>query len=290
MVATMAARAHVVGCGCSRVSSSRVVPPLCAATQATASAAIAAFWREVVESQQSLEPREATLALTGCTDEDLLLEYIRSCSQLFGGHSCTVTAEPLPHAGSAAISVRVEPTSDAPLAAAIPGGESSPHGSRESALESMMDWFTAQLMACEIADVQPGNDDEIADDAAFVALGRSLLHTKSSAVTFAPTVQEMHRDFWTLVAEADYLQDGSGGAALFLAPSFSNYEMFDDFSLLIRSGLRYLVSSKIAVNAYHPLALTERLRSPVPTVHIYLDNEDLFANGDGTLTSLLQDM
>eukprot|EP00967_Tisochrysis_lutea_P028692 scaffold33465_cov34-Tisochrysis_lutea.AAC.1 len=58
--------------------------------------------------------------------------------------------------------------------------------------------------------------------------------------------------------------------------------MFDDFSLLIRSGLRYLVSSKIAVNAYHPLALTERLRSPVPTVHIYLDNEDLFANGDGT--------
>lgn len=103
------------------------------------------------------------------------------------------------------------------------------------------------------------------------------------ALCARPLLAPSARDSFHTICDA-------GGAALFLAPSFSNYEMFDDFSLLIRSGLRYLVSSKIAVNAYHPLALTERLRSPVPTVHIYLDNEDLFANGDGTLTSLLQDM
>jgi len=36
--------------------------------------------------------------------------------------------------------------------------------------------------------------------------------------------------------------------------------------------------------------MTERLRSPVPTVHIYLDNEDLFSEGNGSLASLLQGM
>ena len=39
---------------------------------------------------------------------------------------------------------------------------------------------------------------------------------------------------------------------------------------------------------YHPLAMSERLRAPVPTVHIYLDNEELFAEGDGSLATLLQ--
>ena len=80
------------------------------------------------------------------------------------------------------------------------------------------------------------------------------------------------------------------GAALFVAPAFTNFEIFDDFSLLVRSGLRYLVSPKIEVHVYHPLARSERLRAPMPTVHIYLDNEDLFADGDGTLASLLGSM
>lgn len=75
-----------------------------------------------------------------------------------------------------------------------------------------------------------------------------------------------------------------------MAPSFSNYEVFDDFSLLARSGLRYLVSPSIDVRVYHPLAPADRNRSPMPTVHIYLDNEDLLADGGGTLTSLLQNM
>jgi hypothetical protein len=75
-----------------------------------------------------------------------------------------------------------------------------------------------------------------------------------------------------------------------VAPSFSNYEVFDDFSLLARSGLRYLVSPSIDVRVYHPLAPADRNRSPMPTVHIYLDNEDLLADGGGTLTSLLQNM
>ena len=82
----------------------------------------------------------------------------------------------------------------------------------------------------------------------------------------------------------------AGGAALFVAPSFTNYDLFDDFSLLVRSGLRYLVSPKIVVNVYHPLAMAERLRAPQPTVHVYLDNDSLFAEGNGSLASLLQGM
>ena len=44
----------------------------------------------------------------------------------------------------------------------------------------------------------------------------------------------MHRDLWTLVAEAPFLADGSGGGALFVSPTFTNYDTFDDFVSLVR--------------------------------------------------------
>jgi hypothetical protein len=180
----------------------------------SAAGAIAGFWDEVVLAQQSRSSRTSTLLVKGCEDDALLLEYLNSCSELFGSDTCSITAA-ASAAGSSAISVHVEPNADAAADAALAATEASGSRpathSRDSALELMMDWFTAQLMACEIADIGPGDEeDAIADDAAFVALGRSLLHTKSSLVSFAPTVQEMHRDIWRMVADADYLQDGSG--------------------------------------------------------------------------------
>jgi len=116
----------------------------------TAAGAIAGFWEEVVEARRSNALREATLVVTDCKDEALLLEYMNSCSeQLFGGDTCSVTSESSAAAGTATISLRIEPAAsdladEARMAAA--GGETADH-SRESALELMMEWFTAQLMA-----------------------------------------------------------------------------------------------------------------------------------------------
>ena len=111
-----------------------------------------------------------------------------------------------------------------------------------------------------------------------------------------------------------YLANGEGGGALFLAPRFTNYEAFDDFSLLLRAGLRGLVSpdlvvqaraqfgaraharhpratprnsptaASVAPQAYHPLHGSKARRSPSPTIHIFRDSEDLLADGRGMET------
>ena len=112
-----------------------------------------------------------------------------------------------------------------------------------------------------------------------------------------------------------YLANGEGGGALFLAPRFTNYEAFDDFSLLLRAGLRGLVSpdlvvrararfgaraharphpratprnsptaASVAPQAYHPLHGSKSRRSPSPTIHIFRDSEDLLADGRGMET------
>ena len=47
---------------------------------------------------------------------------------------------------------------------------------RADALERLMDWFTAALITA--TDPNGGGDEE-ADERAFVALGRSILHTKA---------------------------------------------------------------------------------------------------------------
>ena len=89
-------------------------------------------------------------------------------------------------------------------------------------------------------------------EAKFVQMGRAILHTQKAEVSFASSVQEMHRDLWSLVESAPYLVEGGGGV-LFVAPRFNNYEVFDDFSLLVRSGLRGLVNSKLYLQSYHPI-------------------------------------
>ena len=151
---------------------------------------------------------------------------------------------------------------------------------RADALERLMDWFTAALITA--TDPNGGGDEE-ADERAFVALGRSILHTKAAKISFGATIPEMHRDVWSLVAAARFLSDGSGGGALFVAPSFNNFEIFDDFAHLVSSGLRHLVSTRLCVRAYHPLHPTPARRSPVPALHAFLDSDELFASSDSPI-------
>lgn len=226
MIASMTHGHQLAGSAQLRLGvASRCASAMACAASTSAAGAIAGFWDEVVLAEQSRSSRKSTLIVKGCKDDALLMEYLTSCSELFGSETCSVTTAVSATAGSSAISLHVEPSAyaapDAARAATEASGSAWPTHSRDSALELMMDWFTAQLMSCEIADIEPGDEDAIADDAAFVALGRSLLHTKSSLVSFAPTVQEMHRDLWRMVAEADYLQDGSGArpSPTLLAPT-----------------------------------------------------------------------
>lgn len=118
------------------------------------------------------------------------------------------------------------------------------------------------------------------EEANFIQMGRALLHTQKAEVSFASSLQEMHRDLWSLVESAPFLVQGGGGV-LFVAPRFNNYEVFDDFSLLVRSGLRGLVNSNLYVQAYHPLHRSPSLRAPVAAMHIFLDDAGLFLEGNG---------
>tara|TARA_B110001452_G_scaffold236499_1_gene215826 strand:- start:266 stop:658 length:393 start_codon:yes stop_codon:yes gene_type:complete len=121
------------------------------------------------------------------------------------------------------------------------------------------------------------------EEAKFVQMGRAILHTQKAEVSFASSVQEMHRDLWSLVESAPYLVEGGGGI-LFVAPRFNNYEVFDDFSLLVHSGLRGLVNSKLYVQSYHPIHRSPSLRAPVAAMHIFLDDDELFVEGNGVDT------
>lgn len=207
-------RAAVAAC----TPAARAAPAAAAATAGSgglsAAAAIAAFWSQVVETQKTQTRREATLPIEATADAALVLEYMNSCADLCRSDACSVTLPATEQAtADAAIRVVVEPTAASSLEPPpSPAREAAASTTREAALEQMMTWFTGALMACEIGDIDADADDAATDDETFVALGRSLLHTKSSEVTFAPTVQEMHADLWRLVAESDYLLDGSGGA------------------------------------------------------------------------------
>ena len=207
-------RAAVAAC----TPAARAAPAAAAATAGSgglsAAAAIAAFWSQVVETQKTQTRREATLPIEATADAALVLEYMNSCAHLCRSDACSVTLPATEQAtADAAIRVVVEPTAASSLEPPpSPAREAAASTTREAALEQMMTWFTGALMACEIGDIDADADDAATDDETFVALGRSLLHTKSSEVTFAPTVQEMHADLWRLVAESDYLLDGSGGA------------------------------------------------------------------------------
>ena len=171
-------------------------------------------------------------------------------------------------------------------------GESLPSQTEEEqllgteSLEKLLDWFTAQLITIG---AEEGNDDEEEEEpenSKFVMLGRALLHTKASRSCFAPSLYAMHRDLWELVAESTFLEDGSGGGVLFVTPNFTNFEAFDDFQLLLSTGLRHLVSKELTVTAYHPLHPSPSKRAPVPALHLFLDSKELFVEGSGDLTSL----
>jgi hypothetical protein len=331
---------------------------------AGAAPVVAAYWDEVCVAQQASSSRRAVLQPTAVDDADLVLEYLTSCGQLCAEEGCEVVAAFVDGAPSAAddgaeraISLQIDrcdaggptlvegvvaPTDAAAVAAAAADSVLTQKDERTRALESCMDWFTATLIAMD-------GPTEEQEEENFVLLGRSVLHTKAAEVSFAPTLQEMHRDCWRMVADAPcaappqlarvawraipgaipgarnspnppiplgrYLANGEGGGALFLAPRFTNYEAFDDFSLLLRAGLRGLVSpdlvvqararfgaraharphpratprnsptaASVAPQAYHPLHGSKSRRSPSPTIHIFRDSEDLLADGRGMET------
>ena len=265
---------------------------------AGAAPVVAAYWDEVCVAQQASSSRRAVLQPTAVDDADLVLEYLTSCGQLCAEEGCEVVAAFVDGAPSAAgdgaeraISLQIDrcdaggptlvegvvaPTDAAAIAAAAADSVLTQKDERTRALESCMDWFTATLIAMD-------GPTEEQEEENFVLLGRSVLHTKAAEVSFAPTLQEMHRDCWRMVADAPcaappqlarvawraipgaipgarnspnppislgrYLANGEGGGALFLAPRFTNYEAFDDFSLLLRAGLRGLVSPDLVVQA-----------------------------------------
>ena len=84
---------------------------------------------------------------------------------------------------------------------------------------------------------------------------------------------------------APYLARGGGGV-LFVAPKFSYYDAFDDFAALVRAGRRGLVNPQLRVAAYHPLARSVAMRAPFAAMHIFLDDEELFIEGTGSLDAL----
>ena len=43
----------------------------------------------------------------------------------------------------------------------------------------------------------------------------------------------------------------------------------------------------LQVNAYHPLHTSSKLRAPTPTIHVFLDSEELFVEGSGDLDQIL---
>ena len=277
---------------------------------AGAAPVVAAYWDEVCVAQQASSSRRAVLQPTAVDDADLVLEYLTSCGQLCAEEGCEVVAAFVDGAPSAAddgaeraISLQIDrcdaggptlvegvvaPTDAAAVAAAAADSVLTQKDERTRALESCMDWFTATLIAMD-------GPTEEQEEENFVLLGRSVLHTKAAEVSFAPTLQEMHRDCWRMVADAPcaappqlarvarraircnswraqfsespislrrYLANGEGGGALFLAPRFTNYEAFDDFSLLLRAGLRGLVSPDLVVQARARFGARAHARPP----------------------------
>ena len=171
-------------------------------------------------------------------------------------------------------------------------GESLPSRTEEEqlsgtkSLEKLLDWFTAQLITIGAEERNDDEDEEEPENSKFVMLGRALLHTKASRSSCAPSLYAMHRDLWELVTESTFLEDGSGGGVLFVTPNFTHFEAFDDFQLLVGTGLRHLVSKELTVTAYHPLHPSPSKRAPVPALHLFLDSTELFVEGSGDLTSL----
>jgi len=184
---------------------------------AGAAPVVAAYWDEVCVAQQASSSRRAVLQPTAVDDADLVLEYLTSCGQLCAEEGCEVVAAFVDGAPSAAddgaeraISLQIDrcdaggptlvegvvaPTDAAAVAAAAADSVLTQKDERTRALESCMDWFTATLIAMD-------GPTEEQEEENFVLLGRSVLHTKAAEVSFAPTLQEMHRDCWRMVADA----------------------------------------------------------------------------------------
>lgn len=270
----------------SAVSRSRAGALRCCAGQ-TAAASLRSFWDQVVTATESPGVRESQLQPE--KQHELLAEYLNSCAELCISDGCSVRVELL---SPPTINLRVDASAASKGATTALLGESLPSRTEEEqllgteSLEKLLDWFTAQLITIG---AEEGNDDEEEEEpenSKFVMLGRALLHTKASRSCFAPSLYAMHRDLWELVAESTFLEDGSGGGVLFVTPNFTNFEAFDDFQLLLSTGLRHLVSKELTVTAYHPLHPSPSKRAPVPALHLFLDSKELFVEGSGDLTSL----
>lgn len=248
---------------------------------------VESFWEQIVRVQHSAVSSSVALPLPpqpdSAIDGGLVLEYMQACALHCGYKSDTCDVAAWYEPDASAIKVDCMVGTMAALAAvenaAATPSEAVQQQMRTAALESLMDWFTALLVATQDPS---GYHDEEAEDAAFVDLGRSLLHTKAAKVSFGATLGEVHRDLWHLVASAPFLRDGGGGGILFVAPSFNNCDGFDDFVNLVACGLRHLVDPRLKLRSFHPLHASPSRRAPTPALHVFLDAEHLcIADGGG---------
>lgn len=247
-------------------------------------AAVATFWRHLVTAQNNAESLTASVPVAEKADR--VLEYLHGCTELCG--VCGYDVHAALDADDTNIALTItKGTVDAATAAAVCETSDAEAISRDDALDKLLDWFTAALIA--MGDTE--GDEEEAEDSPFVKMGRCLLHTQETSVSYGSTLQEQHLEMWELVAKSPYLVDGEkGGASLFVAPTFTNFEAFDDFTWLVRSGLRALVNPKLDISVYHPLHPRTSARSPVPAMHMFLDTDELFIEGDGSINQLFQDL
>ena len=112
-------------------------------------------------------------------DTSLLLEYVRSCCELTLDNGCDVSAIV---AEDGAIHVDCKITSGVwtDLSSVEATHSSMSHAAYQQActgyLEALMDWFTTALMDTTCSATEEVEEDE---EAEFIELGRSILHTKA---------------------------------------------------------------------------------------------------------------
>ncbi|KAL1521608.1 hypothetical protein AB1Y20_021267 [Prymnesium parvum] len=149
----------------------------------------------------------------------------------------------------------------------------------QALMERVLSWLPGMLVALDLGEDPDEGEEAEERDSEFVDTARPWLHTKAFGVIKAPSQPEIAGELWEEMLGAQFLKE-EGGSLLLLVPAAANdIETFSGIVAAVRTTARDHINEDVVVTGLHPESVTGNVKCPVPTIMLFLDNEELFVDG-----------
>lgn len=147
-------------------------------------------------------------------------------------------------------------------------------------MEQVLTWLPEMLVTLELGDEPEEGENANEIDSEFVDMARPWLHTKAFGVIDAPSQPEIAQSLWNEMMGAEFLREEGGSLLLLIPAAASDTKTFDNIVQAVHETAREHINKDLVITGLHPSSLTGKVKCPVPTIMLFLDNEDLFVGGN----------